>query len=462
MEKSEILVHVSAPSGVRDDARYRAQVEAILGFQSVSCQNINITLQPSETVEDDSNNPDGPSRLPELVTVLPSDQGNNDNNTTTSGDEQESVIATAPLSPSQDKGKIPQNNERLQLPLVTADHQTEHITLQDNEASLGPLGISQSIGLAAAVAAPDRTAPSPLNPALSEKHQSRARLEKDSLDSPVSVIPDSQPEHLAPEPEGDLHLQEIPQPSKCQFVTGSSSSAKRRRVDSPLSSQIIPPASTSTDDASPYISLASLPLQIHPPLPPVSNAHFVTHITPTLTMLTERLNPSRTYKPIKKTRDLDILERGHWFLRINILEPHVSDVHTNTANNPPNQQPQTTNPNTWTLPTFHRFWRFLSDFISKESRAGWGVWCLLDEEEQADDAHALTPQPADPTTFPTREDHEEKKPPPHPSRPLVFKIYAWGEIAMHIYLLLFLASERRVRKMGAQWWDGSQEVVIQM
>jgi hypothetical protein len=41
-------------------------------------------------------------------------------------------------------------------------------------------------------------------------------------------------------------------------------------------------------------------------------------------------------------------------------------------------------------------------------------------------------------------------------------MYAWGEVAIHIYLLLFLASERRVRGMGAEWRDSGEEVVVKM
>ena len=45
---------------------------------------------------------------------------------------------------------------------------------------------------------------------------------------------------------------------------------------------------------------------------------------------------------------------------------------------------------------------------------------------------------------------------------LTLKVYTWGEIASHIYLLLFLASERKIRKMGAQWRDCGEEAVVQM
>lgn len=48
------------------------------------------------------------------------------------------------------------------------------------------------------------------------------------------------------------------------------------------------------------------------------------------------------------------------------------------------------------------------------------------------------------------------------AQPLTMKVYAWGEVASHIYLLLFLASERRIRGMQAEWRDSAEDVVIQM
>jgi hypothetical protein len=157
---------------------------------------------------------------------------------------------------------------------------------------------------------------------------------------------------------------------------------------------------------------------------------------------------------VKQTRDLEQLERGHWYLRINILQLErdrplgTPGLLENEARN-------------WDLAYFSRFWSFLSDFISKDGRAGWGVWCLLEDapETLCSDStdRQIMPQR---TTAPIVSDGKTN---PHSFvRPVILKLYAWGEIALHMYLLLFLASERRIGKMGAQWRDGRDEVVIEM
>jgi hypothetical protein len=100
---------------------------------------------------------------------------------------------------------------------------------------------------------------------------------------------------------------------------------------------------------------------------------------------------------------------------------------------------------------FSRFWAFLSDFI-KEGRAGWGVWCILEAEDEND------------STFPSKEaeGHSNSTGSVKARQLVSLKVFTWGEIARHIYLLLFLASERQVRKLGAQWYDSRGKVVIQM
>ncbi|KAJ5278401.1 hypothetical protein N7524_004554 [Penicillium chrysogenum] len=175
-------------------------------------------------------------------------------------------------------------------------------------------------------------------------------------------------------------------------------------------------------------------------------------------MLAERLNPARTYKPSSETRPLDPLERGYWLVHLAIenqiqnQDRDPADLLQNPNPNPnpdpdpehgttnPSQKP-TENPNpkskentrTWPYPLFHAFWSFLSDFVGRDGRAGWGVWCILE---------------AAPSTL----SHSH----------VSLKVYTWGEVAMHVYLLLYLASERRVRGMGVQWRDAREEVVIQM
>ncbi|GKZ34017.1 hypothetical protein AbraIFM66950_004149 [Aspergillus brasiliensis] len=377
MQQSEVLVHISAPSTVGDDARYRAQVEAILGFQPFSRQLI--TLR-----SDDTDHKAHPDPTPAVTAAGPSyTHGQYDAN------------SSIPKSPDPGAASSVQRQ----------DHQ-----------------------------------------------------DKDSLGTPLSVIPDSQPERIPHEP---VDLQEIalPQPSPSRRKSTDTNDwppTKRSRQESPppvVTEQLyknpttpdeslnnVNPSLTSThntEDAittppkdTTTITTLHLPLEIKPKPPPVSTNPFTTHITPTLKMLSIRLKPSRTYTPIKQTRPLDNLERGYWYLRFNLTSNPIPDPSS------------TTTTITWDMPFFTRFWTFLTDFIAKEGRAGWGVWCILEDASQdgVEDG---------PTTTTTRS-------------PVTLKIYAWGELASHIYLLLFLASERRVRKMGLQWRDSADKVVIQM
>ncbi|KAL3467355.1 hypothetical protein BJX64DRAFT_168149 [Aspergillus heterothallicus] len=392
MDKSEILVHISAPSGADDDARYRAQVEAILNFQSHSR---------------------------ELLTLRT--------------DEAQPCLASSPSA------------------LGTSPHPNTN-------------GLSNS------------------PPRIPSQVSKRPASQKDSLGSPISVIPDSQPEltNLVSE---SVHLTSS-LPSKRPRV-GSTSALDEPQSDSvrrtepagnhgvgTIASNVIGTQSTTiitsddeqgketTEAANPlekreekqWLDLTSLPIEIKPPPPPISSSPFTTHITSTLEMLTKHLKSHRIYNPTKQTRSLDDLERGYWLIHINI----VSLLSENLS-------PATTSSDagTWDIPVFSKFWTFLFDFIAKEGRAGWGVWCIAEDKST----------PYRDTTSP--EAHEVRgntEPPPSlhshtascKSLQLAVKIYAWGEIACHIYLLLFLASERRVRKMGAQWRDARGQVVIQM
>ncbi|KAL2829581.1 hypothetical protein BJY01DRAFT_123588 [Aspergillus pseudoustus] len=389
MDKSEILVHISAPSGAGDDARYRAQVEAILNFQPHSRELI--TLRAAET---------------------------------------QPCLASLPRP---------------------------------------PLSISPQPNTNGSVSSPPR---------VYHSGAKRPASQKDSLGSPVSVIPDSQPQ----QPDSiDESVRSTP-----------SISFKRSRVGFPLfidqpqydavrrpdplqnydsattASTIINTQSTtnvivqdnqekekrsqrftSKPEEQQWLNIPSLPLEIKPPAPPVSSSPFTTHITPTLEMLTKRLKSPRTYNPTEQMRDLDDLERGYWYLRISLVSRE-------------GEEPAATipDPSSWETPFFTKFWNFLSDFIAKEGRAGWGVWCIAEEESAVprNTEGQATHEVEEASPFPLLHSRTT----PSNAEQLTLKVYAWGEIACHIYLLLFLASERRVRKMGAQWRDARDEVVIQM
>lgn len=215
------------------------------------------------------------------------------------------------------------------------------------------------------------------------------RLTSDSFDSPVSVIPESPP-----------------------FFTH----ADCDQADYPLAH-----AGPDTDKHTDIQTHAVItPQSLHPPPPPVSSAQFTSHITPSLALLADRLNPSRVYSPVSQTRELHVLERGCWVLRFRV------------QSGSPDPKTAGTGVGVWDTALFSHFWSFLSDFVA-QGRAGWGVWAYLDRD----------PDPG----------HENR---------LLLKVYTWGEVVHYIYILLFLASERRIRGLGASWCDAAESVVVQM
>lgn len=71
------------------------------------------------------------------------------------------------------------------------------------------------------------------------------------------------------------------------------------------------------------------------------------------------------------------------------------------------------------------FFQFLARMI-EAGRVGWGIWC-------------------------TRE-----------SDSLDVQVFCWGEVVRHVYLMLYVASKSKVRKLGLKWIDSEGNVVVQM
>ncbi|KAK1781130.1 hypothetical protein QBC45DRAFT_406851 [Copromyces sp. CBS 386.78] len=70
-------------------------------------------------------------------------------------------------------------------------------------------------------------------------------------------------------------------------------------------------------------------------------------------------------------------------------------------------------------------WLFLADYLGSGA-AGWGIWCTRDEGF-------------------TR-----------------LRMYCWGAVVGHMYLVLYIISKREVLYTGTKWVDGEGEVVIRM
>ncbi|CBF79601.1 uncharacterized protein ANIA_07543 [Aspergillus nidulans FGSC A4] len=409
MDRSEILVHISAPSSAVDDARYRAQVEAILNFQSHSRETITLTSPIPE--EADPRTINDPSLLDQAAQL--------------NGSQGDRTSLETPVS------VIPDSQPELQQ----SGTQCESLTL---------LPVAENTSLSSCIPSkrPRVDSPPPVENSPHENVQGLRDIPAGGRNINVEhASPTSTTNTLATPEEG--HEKQVDengiQPPSAEQVAGLEPGPE---PDPETEAEASSPPNGRRKGYSPI--LPSLPLEIRPPPPPISSSPFTTHITPTLEMLSNRLKSPRTYNPVLQTRDLDILERGYWYLRLTIVPRAESEFENQ------NQTAARTSSKVlcWDKPLFTRFWTFLSDFIGKEGRAGWGVWCILEERERDWDRDA------------SGEDTTSAE--PIVAQSVSLKVYAWGEIATHIYLLLFLASERRVRKLGAQWRDGRDEVVIQM
>ena len=158
-------------------------------------------------------------------------------------------------------------------------------------------------------------------------------------------------------------------------------------------------------------TLQELSVFIRAPQPPSAVDEFTTHVTEPLLFLADNIDVNKAYSPVCVSRDLRPLERGHWLLKC----PEHSEA--------------------WHLQDQIAFWRFLDRTVGK-GNAGWGVWCARDGEATTVDL--------DQTSLGT------------------VKVFCWGEIVRHVYLLLYVASRSKVKKLGLQWIDAEGTVVVQM
>ncbi|RKF58519.1 hypothetical protein GcC1_182052 [Golovinomyces cichoracearum] len=119
-------------------------------------------------------------------------------------------------------------------------------------------------------------------------------------------------------------------------------------------------------------------------------------ITSPLRILEKRGNLGQNFKPTKLMRVILPLERGYWRIACS----------------------------SWDKELRIRSWNCLGTYIEKDNSAGWGVSCMRDNNFDN------------------------------------FRVYCWGSIVGHIYLLLRIASEGKITNTGASWIDAEGEQVV--
>lgn len=198
------------------------------------------------------------------------------------------------------------------------------------------------------------------------------------------------------------------------------------RTQEVVDSSLVPPTSSSFPDPVPQVTQEpprrklkhSSANTLRPPLPRTGSSETTSIITPGLLKLHQsflskpRKSGTPWYNPALQARPLRQTERGYWSL--------------GTA--------------AWDDKLLGKAWEALKTYVEGGS-AGWGVWVV--REEEADIAGGMGMGKGK-------------------GREGEWRVYCWGGIVEHIWLLLYTVSERRVKSAAARWIDGSGEVVVRM
>ncbi|KHJ34444.1 hypothetical protein EV44_g0656 [Erysiphe necator] len=173
-----------------------------------------------------------------------------------------------------------------------------------------------------------------------------------------------------------------------------------RKTKSVPPSSVKETSTVSIDNQGVKIGKWSKTLEIRSPPPPIGNSSLFLEdlITKSLHILAERGRLEQNFKPSECKRDLQPTERGYWYVTCS----------------------------SWDRELRIRCWNCLGTYIEKDNSAGWGVWCVRDENFE------------------------------------FIRVYSWGIIVGHIYLLLRMASEGKVSKTGACWIDADGKEVVKM
>lgn len=472
-KSTEILVHVSAPSRASDDARYRREALGTLHFE-VGIRHA-VLVHKNQTF---------PRPEPASMTV----QGGGGSFTDT--EWSPTTSARGAQSSSLDP-RVVQDRTVLGIALGIATGPRR--TPEAPRASLSRLPTSETAALkpwsnlssklpyihVEHTPANPRPRSAPIDPSYVQETPRFRRAQSDSWETPPSVVPDSQPSlpnlkrpfsSSSPSPTRRSDSRS-PKRQRCRSSSPSVDAPSQICPSSPKpaspslqqpGSRISPVRPTAEKHRFPLSESDSLPLvtvlAIYAPSPQPSTESFETHVTPYLKILVDHLPPITFFIPQQleaPLRELHVHERGHWAFPIPSFPPGE----------------------------WQKFWSYLETFI-RMSRASFGVSCVvegrrsdeggrnrehgrgeLEEAEVAESRRGKDVKVGRSEETILAKDKEQR---PNEEalmqsveKPLL-KLYCWGEIVPHIWLLLFTASHRRIKGCGAQWIDARGEVIIQM
>lgn len=307
--------------------------------------------------------------------------------------------ATAPAAIQRSQGSLPASELTSELP---TSYSLSDITSESSRARVGVSQRSIRTPTGAAAAVLSKNADASTVSGSSGRGDASAASRAPSIISTSHALDNPQPEVVVIEDDmqGAAGVSKVPKDPKAAASLLSDGKPSEQVLSTAPAGQG-PVRQTGGTHSAPDIPQLphSLSTSILPPEPEVSLDRFTTHITLALANLAAHPDVHDRYQPVTVTREIRPLERGYWLI----------------------------DPSPWSLDRQVKFWRFLEQVIGNGS-LGWGVWCT----RAADSSFG------------------------------VIRAYCWGEVVMHMYLLLYVASSSQVRKLGLCWVDGQEEVVVRM
>ena len=221
-----------------------------------------------------------------------------------------------------------------------------------------------------------------------------------------------------------------------------------------------------TDSRPSVFEVLGLQQIISAPQPGVGEERFVTHISCPLQDFAKQLPFARFFRPIEVTRDIRVLERGYWLLEIRIVAEEVAEAARSAEKDKiqghsmqerfqgattaerllkydeakrdgslyqSGQSAELRAQGLWTENELVQFWKSFSSFI-ENSKAGWGT--RLVGEDVSDESGEVVM--------------------------VRIRIFTWGEVLGHIYLALWVLSDKLAARIPMHWIASDGTHVVRM
>lgn len=173
-----------------------------------------------------------------------------------------------------------------------------------------------------------------------------------------------------------------------------------------------------------FVYLRSLPTEIFPPPPPTGDSIVQSHMTRGYASITTTIPIYDNFRPVSVVRDMHRFERGYWALSVKVI--HDSVITEGNALD------------VWCQSDFAKLYCSLQRHITGRT-SDWSVRVFLEV-------------PSSPSHVSTSGNEV----------PITLKTTCNAEVIPHVFLLLWILSDKRTGRMGMCWYGADNAVVVKM